>query len=126
TAFCARRASNARWVSPSPAGLRPWSNVSRDGRRSLLMSAQSETVAQRTFRRVRRLIVPRTFRMIRKRFRGARGIEIGGPSGLFRRWNMWPVYPLLTALDNYNFASRTLWSGQSGSVSELKGHQFIG
>lgn len=90
------------------------------------MSPQPETLRQRIIRRVRRLIPPRSFRIILEQSRGTRGIEIGGPSALFRRWNMWSVYPVLAALDNYNFASRTLWSEQLGSASQLNGRQFIG
>jgi len=40
---------------------------------------------------------------------GAAGLEIGGPSGRFRRHGMLPLYPALRAIDNVNYAAQTLW-----------------
>jgi len=40
---------------------------------------------------------------------GARGIEIGGPSGRFRR--ILPIYSVMRAVDNVNFSGQTLWEG---------------
>lgn len=44
--------------------------------------------------------------------RGKVGLEIGGPSKLFR--SRLPLYPVVASLDGANFASRTLWEGQIG------------
>lgn len=41
----------------------------------------------------------------------ARGIEIGGPSGCFRRRGILPIYPVMSELDIVNFSSKTLWEG---------------
>ncbi len=38
-----------------------------------------------------------------------RGIEIGGPSRVFARGGMLPLYPRVSRLDNVNFASQTAW-----------------
>jgi SAM-dependent methyltransferase len=43
--------------------------------------------------------------------RGARGIEIGGPSRCFRRRGIVPIYPVVSELDIVNFSSTTLWEG---------------
>jgi SAM-dependent methyltransferase len=62
---------------------------------------------------VRRLRMPhaRSFATARRIVTGGRGIEIGGPSAIFARGGLLPVYPLAAAVDNVNFASTTLWEG---------------
>jgi len=45
---------------------------------------------------------------------------------VFRRWNLWPLYPVVRTLDNYNFARRTIWSSQEGPALGLYREQFIG
>ena len=44
-------------------------------------------------------------------FRGKAGLEIGGPSGVFGRRGLFPVYPLARRIDNCNFGSTTVWEG---------------
>ncbi len=44
-------------------------------------------------------------------FREAYGLEIGGPSAMFRRGGLLPVYPLFARLDNCNFSPSTIWEG---------------
>jgi SAM-dependent methyltransferase len=39
------------------------------------------------------------------------GLEIGGPSGIFSRGGLLPVYPVVQRLDNCNFARTTVWEG---------------
>jgi SAM-dependent methyltransferase len=43
--------------------------------------------------------------------RGAVALEPGGPSALFGRLGVTPVYSRLAALDTLDYAERTLWSG---------------
>ncbi|HTM45799.1 MAG TPA: methyltransferase domain-containing protein [Polyangiaceae bacterium] len=40
-----------------------------------------------------------------------RGIELGGPSRIFQRFNLLPLYEPLSSLDCCNFAAQTLWRG---------------
>jgi SAM-dependent methyltransferase len=40
------------------------------------------------------------------------GLEIGGPSHVFSRHGILPLYSVVSRLDNCNFASRTLWEGE--------------
>ena len=40
-----------------------------------------------------------------------KGLEIGGPSGIFRNGGQLPVYPAVRALDNCNFSHETVWEG---------------
>ncbi len=84
-----------------------------------------EGIIQRVVRRARRLVPPRSFISVRERCRGI-GIEIGGPSAVFRRWNLWPIYPVVGSLDGYNFATRTLWSDAKGHRSSLYARDLVG
>ncbi len=94
------------------------------------MSLRLESLFQRILTRARRLLPPRAFRDVQDRCRGLNGIEIGGPSAVFQRWNRWPLYPVVGTLDTYNFATRTLWSRQRPSAFLAQGHpsgrEFIG
>ncbi len=44
-------------------------------------------------------------------FESRTGLEIGGPSGIFRKRGHVPVYPLATRVDNCIFGSHTVWQG---------------
>jgi SAM-dependent methyltransferase len=50
---------------------------------------------------------------------GRRGLEIGGPSQIFTRRGLLPIYPLAASLDNCNFNSKTIWQ-----PSAVEGHTF--
>jgi SAM-dependent methyltransferase len=52
----------------------------------------------------------RTLLAAAKTFAGAVALEPGGPSALFGREGMVPVYPQLSRLDTLDYAERTLWS----------------
>jgi len=41
---------------------------------------------------------------------GKRGLEIGGPSAVFGRRGLIPLYDCVASLDNCNFASHTIWA----------------
>jgi SAM-dependent methyltransferase len=41
--------------------------------------------------------------------RGARGLEIGGPSAVFSGSGLLPVYPILDSLDGLQWATHTVW-----------------
>jgi SAM-dependent methyltransferase len=40
------------------------------------------------------------------------GLEIGGPSGVFKKKGILPLYPTIKNLDNCNFAGLTTWEGK--------------
>lgn len=42
---------------------------------------------------------------------GRRALEIGGPSAIFARDGLLPIYPLLDRVDNCDFAGETVWHG---------------
>ena len=39
------------------------------------------------------------------------GLEIGGPSSIFRRRRIFPVYSIAARIDNCNFSDKTIWEG---------------
>lgn len=43
---------------------------------------------------------------------GRSGLEIGGPSSIFEKGRLFPMYPLVR-LDNCNFSSNIIWGGQT-------------
>ncbi len=72
------------------------------------------------------------FREIRSFFVNQIGLEIGGPSRIFRPGGMFPVYEVAKRVDNTNFSSRTLWEervdeGRAFKFHDQKpyGNQFI-
>lgn len=49
--------------------------------------------------------------------RGARVLEMGGPSAVFRASNLLPIYPVASAVDGLQWAAETEWHGhQAGGV----------
>jgi SAM-dependent methyltransferase len=48
-----------------------------------------------------------------------RGLEIGGPSAIFDRHGVLPLYPLFDRLDNCDFADTTIWHGETGEGAEF-------
>ena len=61
------------------------------------------------------------YRLVHRRLRSARvvrrlvankaGLELGGPTALFMRDGLLPLYGAVGALDNVNFSHRTVWEG---------------
>lgn len=56
------------------------------------------------------------------------GLEIGGPSSIFRKGRLLPIYPIVNRLDNCNFADRTIWEGSitSGITFQYDKHKPLG
>jgi len=44
-------------------------------------------------------------------FQNKIGLEIGGPSGMFKRSGLLPVYTVAARIDNCNFGHQTVWEG---------------
>lgn len=78
-------------------------------------------VARAVVVRLRRLLAgrARSFREYQGLFAGRRGVEIGGPSQVFTRGGIFPLYPLVGHLDNCNFGDVTVWEGDI-----RQGHTF--
>ena len=82
-------------------------------------------------RRVRRRPGP-PFELCASLVTDGRGLEIGGPSPIFSKGGLVPVYPLVGSLDNCNFARDTIWEGPivegstfNYSAERDPGQQFI-
>ena len=88
---------------------------------------RSASIAQRLFRRLRggglrwlagamrnRIFPPRlkAAAAILAAVRDRRGLEIGGPSRIFRAGGMLPVYAAAACLDNVNFTADTAWENR--------------
>jgi predicted SAM-dependent methyltransferase len=62
---------------------------------------------------------------------GKRGLEIGGPSRVFSKGGLIPLYDCVGSLDNCNFASSTIWSQHSPgntfrySADRPPGYQYV-
>ena len=80
-------------------------------------------------RRALRLPLP-GYRAYRQLLAGRSGLEIGGPSKLFRR--DLPIYRVIAALDGLNFSTHTVWEGALSEDRpfvwhpQRQGRQFIG
>lgn len=59
-----------------------------------------------------------------KTLRGQKGIEIGGPSGVFGLKSFFPVYVYADQIDGVNFSNETVWEGKINSGQHY--HYFSG
>lgn len=82
----------------------------------------------------RRLVASRAriFASSRPFIEGKAGLEIGGPSALFRARHLLPVYPRVRLLDNCTFSTTTIWERElregptySPPGVHSKGYQFV-
>lgn len=53
--------------------------------------------------------VSKIYRQISYLFAQKNGIEIGGPSGIFKKYI--PIYKIISTLDGCNFSTQTIWEG---------------
>ena len=63
-------------------------------------------------------------------FTNKNGLEIGGPSALFRDSGFLPIYSFIQSLDGVNFSTSTVWEGklEEGNFyryQDKTGHQYI-
>jgi SAM-dependent methyltransferase len=80
-------------------------------------------IAQKVMSKLFRQRIP-GFSSIRKYFAGKSGIEIGGPSKIFRYKGLLPLYPLVRKLDGCNFSNDTIWEGSLKNGAKYKFHPF--
>jgi len=85
----------------------------------------------------RKILSPRAVRYIRRCFqrhlpalelyrsflRGKRGLEIGGPSGVFSDEGPMPIYDVLASLDNCLYSDRTIWTGDVRGGESFRYHE---
>lgn len=67
-------------------------------------------------------------KLCEERVSGKVGLEIGGPSGIFSRRGLLPVYRHAARMDNCNFATQTVWEGeiQEGTAFRPEGRSASG
>jgi hypothetical protein len=53
----------------------------------------------------------------RSRLAAKHGIEIGGPSSSFTASGEFPIYEVLSSLDNCLYSENTIWTGKAGQIS---------
>jgi len=58
---------------------------------------------------------PKCLKLVRSLIGDRSGIEIGGPSAIFRRWYNLPIYDHVGMLDNCDFSQSTTWASHSQS-----------
>lgn len=71
-------------------------------------------------RKVLRRVFPRQlkeFQLHAHRFADRIGLEIGGPSQIFSKRGLTPVYPIAGRVDNSNYSAVTVWGG-SGATND--------
>lgn len=70
-----------------------------------------------------RIVNPRlaSYAVAKRLIAGNNGLEVGGPTDLFRAGGLLPLYPLAAGLDNCNFTQQTIWEG---TISEGQTFQF--
>lgn len=82
----------------------------------------------------RRVWIPQLeyFSQCRPVFEAGVGLEIGGPSDIFKRRRIIPVYPVAKKIDNCNFGRNTIWEGAVSEgetflfdTSKLPGNQYV-
>lgn len=71
------------------------------------------------------------YKVIKELFNSKYGLEVGGPSGIFRKRGFIPIYNIIKRVDGCNFSNSTIWEGkiESGETyqyyKENKGTQYI-
>src|ERR1035441_10051258 len=56
---------------------------------------------------------PRCLKLVRSIVGGKKGIEIGGPSAVFRQIYNLPIYNNIVSLDNCDFSQNTTWASHT-------------
>ena len=74
----------------------------------------------------------KSFRGLEPLFLKKKGIEFGGPSQVFSKNGLFPLYPVVGSLDNCNFGRSTVWEGDISDgytyqfdPAKPKGRQYI-
>ena len=81
------------------------------------------SLSRRLVRRTKRLLKVtgegrlRSFRLYLPYVQKRRGFEIGGPSQIFRRGSILPVYPEAETVDNCDFSAGTVWAQHKEAFS---------
>jgi SAM-dependent methyltransferase len=80
---------------------------------------------RRALRCAWRGIHPGSFAVVRDALAGRHGLEIGGPSTVFRRGRLWPLYDVIGGLDLVNYTVGSIWDHDAASLVETLPHGLI-
>ena len=61
-------------------------------------------------------------RIYLRNLKGKKGLEIGGPSPIFKSDGILPIYQVIACLDGCNFANETIWEGK---IREGWNYQYL-
>lgn len=59
-------------------------------------------------------------------FKNKKGLEIGGPSGIFNVSGFLPIYNIANSIDGVNFSNKTVWEGNLAEGENYKYNNKIG
>lgn len=95
---------------------------------SIMRSTIPPVVLNAVRRRMRRSVA--NFSAYGNRLRGKKALEIGGPTPYFDDHGVLPVYRLLAGVDNCQFSTQTIWTGEVAKKFRYHprcpaGNQFI-
>ena len=78
----------------------------------------------------KRILPPRLaiYQDYKQYFIGNNGLEIGGPSSIFKHSGLFPVYTIARKIDNCNFSHQTIWEGdlKEGATYVFNKHRDSG
>lgn len=84
------------------------------------------------YRRILSYACPKYYPHCQTFFQSKVGLEIGGPSSIFKQEGLIPIYPIAARIDNCNFGGQTIWEGVISAGNTFKfdnskklGHQYI-
>jgi SAM-dependent methyltransferase len=58
---------------------------------------------------------------ISAQIQGGTGLEIGGPTEIFKKNRLIPIYPIVKRIDHCNFSENTVWGSTAGGSADAKG-----
>lgn len=72
------------------------------------------------------------FKQLRELIIAQKGLEVGGPSRIFSKSGLMPIYEIASRVDNCNFGQKTIWEGVLEEGENFRygrgavlGHQYI-
>lgn len=90
--------------------------------RKLIKALQENSIPYLLKVSLKKLIRPRIkeFELFKELFQNRSGLEIGGPSGIFKQGGFIPLYKIVKNLDGCNFSNTTLWEGNIENLGSYK------
>ena len=84
--------------------------IKLSGEFKVLKERRLGNIVKRIFSKLKRERIPNLV-YIKQLFVNKFGLEVGGPSGIFRNRGFIPLYKIVKGLDGCNFSNTTIWEG---------------